>query len=42
MDRKGHWEHVHQRKAPDEVSWFQPEPALSMRLLESAGLAPSS
>ena len=42
MDRKDHWDHVYQRKAPSEVSWFQAAPALSMRLLASAGLGPST
>jgi hypothetical protein len=42
MDRKDHWQGVYQRKAADEVSWFQPEPSLSLRLLQSAGLGPST
>jgi len=39
MDRKAHWDRVYTTKSPDEVSWFQPEPATSLRLLEHAGLA---
>jgi hypothetical protein len=38
MDRKAHWEHVYTTKASDRVSWFQPEPVVSLRLLETAGL----
>jgi len=42
MDRKDHWERVFQTKGPAEVSWFQPEPTLSLRLLDAAGLGPAS
>lgn len=42
MDRKRHWEHVYETKTATEVSWFQPEPTLSLRLLEAAGLAGGS
>ena len=38
MDRKQHWERVYETKAEREVSWFQAEPAVSLRLLEAAGL----
>jgi SAM-dependent methyltransferase len=33
-ERKQHWERTHTEKAPDEVSWFQAEPALSVELIE--------
>jgi hypothetical protein len=42
MERKQHWEHVFQTKGPSEVSWFQPEPTLSLRLLDAAGLNAAS
>ena len=42
MDRKSHWERVYDTKAPDAVSWFQSVPTVSARLLESAGLGPST
>jgi hypothetical protein len=42
MDRKEHWERIYQTKEATEVSWFQPQPTLSIRLLESAGLGPST
>ena len=38
MERKDHWERVFLTKEPAEVSWFQTEPTLSLRLLEAAGL----
>ncbi len=38
MGRKEHWEHLYQTKAEADVSWFQAEPALSLRQLEAAGL----
>ena len=38
MDRKEHWEHVYQNKSPLEVSWYQGNPALSLRLIGNAGL----
>lgn len=31
-----HWEHVYQTKAPDQVSWFQPDARLSRELIEQA------
>ena len=42
MSGKQHWEHVFQTKGTAEVSWFQPEPTLSLRLLDAAGLHTSS
>jgi SAM-dependent methyltransferase len=36
MDRKTHWEDVYTRRAETEVSWFQPEPALSLALIRAA------
>lgn len=42
MDRKAHWETVYATKASDAVSWFQPEPSVSLRMLDAAGIAPST
>ena len=42
MDRKNHWERIYETKSTHEVSWFQPEPTLSLRLLETAGLTADS
>ena len=38
-DRKHHWEKVYRDKSPLEVSWFQQEPALSLRLIAETGIA---
>ncbi len=42
MERKSHWQRVYTTKETDAVSWFQPEPTISARLLEAAGLAPET
>ncbi len=34
IDRRQHWETVYGNKAVDEVSWFQPHAAASLRLIE--------
>jgi SAM-dependent methyltransferase len=38
-DRKNHWEKVYRDKSPLEVSWFQENPALSLRLIEKTRIA---
>ena len=38
MDRKAHWERVHETTAPGAASWFQPAPTIAAQLLERAGL----
>ena len=35
--RKQHWEGVYASKAPGAVSWYQPEPSQSLRLIEASG-----
>lgn len=35
MNRKEHWNQVYQTKAPDDVSWFQTRPAISLKLIEA-------
>jgi len=42
MDRKAHWERLHETKAPEQVSWFQAEPTVSAALLDAAGLSAAS
>ncbi len=42
MNDKEHWETVYTRKAPEEVSWFQPEAELSLRLIDDIGLPRSA
>ena len=36
---KEHWEKVYQSKSPDEVSWYQQSPVLSLQLIENTHLA---
>ena len=38
MNRKDHWNQVYQTKAPDDVSWFQTRPAMSLKLIEASGI----
>ena len=38
MDRKLHWEQVYAQKQPTEVSWFQPRPEYSLRLIAASGV----
>jgi len=39
MNRKEHWNTVYTTKAPDEVSWHQVCPEVSLGLIERAGIA---
>lgn len=39
MSRTAHWNRVYTTKGERQVSWFQESPALSLELLEAAGLA---
>ena len=38
MDRQAHWQRVYSTKGDSEVSWFQESPAISLRMIEAAGL----
>ncbi len=38
MNPKQHWENVYQSKAADDVSWFQPRPETSLRLIAATGI----
>jgi SAM-dependent methyltransferase len=38
MDRTSHWQRVYRTKAEDDVSWFETSPALSLQMIEAAGL----
>ena len=38
MNRKAHWERVYAAKAPEQLSWYQPRPEVSLSLIERAGL----
>ncbi len=35
-DRKKHWEQVYSNESPLEVSWFQQEPTVSMRMIQDS------
>ena len=41
MDKKQHWEQVYHEHATDQVSWFEPHPELSLKLIHQTGIAPS-
>ena len=41
-DRHAHWEGVYRAKAADEVSWFQPHAASSLRLIQDSGVGPEA
>lgn len=36
MDPKQHWESIYQTRDPTTVSWFQPDPRLSLQLITEA------
>jgi len=36
--RKTHWEQVYQAKSPSDVSWYQTQPSISLKLIEATGI----
>ena len=42
MELKAHWNAVYTTRREDEVSWFEPLPALSVQMMEAAGLGPDT
>jgi hypothetical protein len=36
--RREHWDQVYREKSPTRTSWFQPEPSLSLALIQGAGI----
>lgn len=40
MNPKEHWNHVYQTKGALDVSWYQTQPAVSLRLIEASGVGP--
>lgn len=42
VDMKSHWETVYRSKSPDEVSWHQDQPHVSLELIEGTGLSRTS
>lgn len=41
-DREGHWERVHRVKAPEETSWHERRPEVSLEFIRRAGLPPGA
>ena len=42
MDSHRHWQRVYTTKGERDVSWFEPVPTVSLRLMEAAGLTPET
>ncbi len=42
MDRKQHWSDVYSKRAADRASWHQLRPALSLELIDRAGVDPKA
>ena len=40
--RARHWEDAYEGSEPDTVSWYQPEPVVSLELVDVLGVAPES
>lgn len=39
MNRKEHWNQVYKTKGQEDISWHQAKPAISLRLIEAAGVS---
>ena len=39
MNRQQHWNHIYQTKGPQDVSWYQRRPELSLPLIAASGLS---
>ena len=39
MNRKEHWNQVYETKGDNDISWYQAKPAISLRLIEAAGVS---
>lgn len=42
MNRKAHWDAVFNRKSPDELTWHQPEPRVSLSLIRRTRVGPEA
>ncbi len=42
MERAGHWNRVYTSKGEREVSWFEPQPTISLEMLDAAGMTAST
>lgn len=38
FDRKSHWENIYTNKGPKEVSWYQENPEISLKLIHETGM----
>src|SRR5438093_12969140 len=36
---RAHWQRLYRDRSPEEVSWYEPTPDVSMSLIEAAGVA---
>ncbi len=39
MTDKTHWNNIYNKKDPNEVSWYQPTPNISLTLIESLNVS---
>jgi SAM-dependent methyltransferase len=42
MELRDHWNRVYTTKSDEQVSWFEPLPAVSVQMLKAAGVTPES
>ena len=42
MDVRDHWNRVYTTKSDEQVSWFEPLPAVSLKMLDAAGVNPDT
>jgi SAM-dependent methyltransferase len=42
FDTKKHWENIYTEKKPTEVSWYQPNPGMSLKLIGETGVLKES
>jgi ubiquinone/menaquinone biosynthesis C-methylase UbiE len=38
MNKKSHWEHIYETKAPTQVSWYQEHSQYSLRFIQNTGI----
>lgn len=42
MDRRSHWENIYRQKTPEQLSWTQETPAISLSFIDSFNLPPDA
>ena len=42
MRSQEHWNEIYETKTPDDVSWYQRSPAISLRIIQTSGVDPST